>query len=267
LPVVTAHPSILHREPTSPQGRPLERAYTRSSVADLPLDLPGGLAARLAHALDQEGKIPRALDALGPLGGREVALVDAAGGIRARTLATLAANLRLVERESHVVALRSSLADLDGLEERVEVVSGTPAATGLPDASVDAVVGLWSAFRAPADAEAAEADRILRPGGRLLIVHDYGRDDVSRLLGDRPEYLDWGRRSGWYLRHGFRLRVVHCFWTFATLDDTRGFVAEAFPGTASVIAEALKRPRLSYNVAVYHRTRGAPSGSGAEPAR
>ncbi len=236
-------------------------------MADLPLDLPGGLAARLANALDQEGKIPRALDALGPLGGREVALVDAAGGIRARTLSTLAGHLRLVERASHVVALRSSLADLDGPVQRVEVVAGTPAATGLPDASVDAVVGLWSAFRAPADAEAAEADRILRPGGRLLVVHDYGRDDVSRLLGERPEYLDWGRRSGWYLRHGFRLRVVHCFWTFATLEDTRGFVADAFPETGGIVADGLKRPRLSYNVAVYHRTRGGPAGPGAEPAR
>lgn len=236
-------------------------------MADLPLELPGGLAARLAHALDQEGKIPRALDALGPLGGREVVLVDAAGGIRARTLATLPAHLRLVEPAARVAALRASLGDLDGAAERVEVVAGEPAATGLPDASVDAVIGLWSAFRAPADAETAEADRILRPGGRLLIVHDYGRDDVSRLLGARPEYVDWGMRSGWYLRHGFRLRVVHCFWTFATLEDARGFVEEAFPGTGAVVAEGLKRPRLSYNVAVYHRTRGGPAGTRAELAR
>jgi SAM-dependent methyltransferase len=146
-------------------------------------------------------------------------------------------------------------------------VAGKPDATGLPDASVDAVVGLWSAFRAPADAETAEADRILRPGGRLLIVHDYGRDDVSRLLGARPEYLEWGRRSGWYLRHGFRVRVVHCFWTFATLDDARGFVEDAFPVTGSAVADGLKRPRLSYNVAVYHRTRGGTAGPLAEPAR
>jgi hypothetical protein len=235
-------------------------------VADLPLELPGGLADRLAHAFDQEGKIPRALDALGPLGGREVALVDAAGGIRARTLATLPAHLRLVEGSS-VVALRSSLADLDGPGSRIEVVAGTPAATALPDACVDAVVGMWSAFRAPADAEAAEADRILRPGGRLLVVHDYGRDDVSRLRGARPEYLEWSKRSGWYLRHGFRLRVVHCFWTFATLDDARGFVEEAFPETGSIVADDLKRPRLSYNVAVYHRTRDEPAGSPAQTAR
>jgi SAM-dependent methyltransferase len=235
-------------------------------VADLPLELPGGLADRLTLALDQEGKIPRALDALGPLGGREVALVDAAAGVRARTLGT-PAHLRLVAQRAGVVALRRSFADLDGAAQRVEVVAGKAGATGLPDASVDAVVGLWSAFRAPADQETAEADRILRPGGRLLIVHDYGRDDVSHLLGARPEYSDWGRRSGWYLRHGFRLRVVHCFWTFTTLDDARSFVVEAFPETGTIVADGLKRPRLSYNVAVYHRTRGGLAGPKAEPAR
>ena len=235
-------------------------------MADLPLELPGGLADRLALALDQEGKIPRALDALGPLGGREVALVDAAGGIRARSLAMLPTQLRLVEREPAVAALRGALADVTGAGPNVQIVAGRPAATGLPDASVDAVVGLWSAFRAPADAEAAEADRILRPGGRLLVVHDYGRDDVSRLVGDRPEYREWGRRSGWFLRHGFRLRVVHCFWTFATLDDARGFIGEAFPEKGPAVAEDLKRPRLSYNVAVYHRTRGESAGAAAGPA-
>ena len=235
-------------------------------MADLPIDLAGGLADRLALALDQEGKIPRALDALGPLKGCDVALVDGAGGVRARSLVLLPARLRVVERKARLAKLRAALADLTGDPPGVEIVLGEPGATGIPDASVDAVVGLWSAFRAPADAEAAEADRILRPGGRLLIVHDYGRDDVSRLLGDRPEYREWGRRSGWYLRHGFRVRVVHCFWTFPTLDDARGFIGAAFPKTGPAVAEGLKRPRLSYNVAVYHRTRGDVAGAMAPPA-
>ena len=237
-------------------------------MADLPLDLPGGLAAQLAKALDQEGKIPRALDALGPLGGREVALVDGAGGIRARSLAlTLApARLLVVERKARLRALRVALADLIAPASGVEIVAGTPEATGLPDGSVDAVVGLWSAFRAPADAETAEADRVLRPGGRLLVVQDYGRDHVSLLLGDLPEYRQWGRRGGWYLRNGFRLRVVHCFWTFPTLDEVRNFLREAFPDTGPAVADSLKRPRLTYNVAIYHRTRGDGARAVAKPA-
>ena len=51
---------------------------------------------------------------------------------------------------------------------------------------MDCIVGLWTAFRGLTDDERREAARVLRPDGRLLVVHDYGRDDVSRLRGDRP---------------------------------------------------------------------------------
>ena len=46
----------------------------------------------------------------------------------------------------------------------------------------------WQAFRGVDPTEMSEVGRVLRPGGRLLVVHDYGRDDMSRLHGDLPEY-------------------------------------------------------------------------------
>jgi hypothetical protein len=121
-------------------------------------------------------------------------------------------------------------------------------------------VGLWSAFRGVDPAEQAEVDRILRPDGRLLIVHDYGRDDVSRVLGpDRPEYGTWSRRTGPFLTGGFRVRVLHCFWTFESAEATSAFLADAFGDAGAEVAATLKRPRLSHNVAIYHRNRGGPS--------
>ena len=51
------------------------------------------------------------------------------------------------------------------------------------------------------------------------MLHDYGRDDVSRLRGDLPEYGLLSRRDGPFLRGGFKVRVVHCFWTFESLDE------------------------------------------------
>jgi hypothetical protein len=134
------------------------------------------------------------------------------------------------------------------------------------DGSLDVVVGLWTAFRGVDAADLAEVDRVLRPAGRLLVVHDYGRDDVSALRDpEAPEYGTWSRREGPFLRHSaFRIRVVHCFWTFPSLDDARECLA-GFGERGEVLAARLRRPRLSWNVAVYHRWRGGvePEGEAA----
>jgi len=200
-------------------------------VADLPIDLDAHLAERLAGALDVEGKIPRALEALGPLDCRDVVLLDGAGGRRARQLTELGARVALAETDE---------------ADRIAA----------PDGSADVLVGLWTTFRGTTGTEVAEASRVVRPGGRLLILLDYGRDDVSRLRGDMPEYGLLSRRDGPLLRGGFKVRVVHCFWTFPSIDDARDFLDASFGAVGRAVALDMTRPRLSYNVAVYHRTIG-----------
>jgi hypothetical protein len=199
-------------------------------VADLPVDLSDGLDATLSRVLDLEGKLPRALEALGPVSGRDVLLLNDVDGIRARQLRELGA--------------------------RVALASGGSGGFGVPDSSVDLVISFWTSFRGAAPAELGEAARVLRPGGRLLVVHDYGRDDVSHLHGERPEYGAWSKKRGPFLSEGFKVRVVHCFWTFATTEECSAFLTAAFNGAGQKVAAGLKRPRLSYNVAIYHRTFG-----------
>ena len=104
--------------------------------------------------------------------------------------------------------------------------------------------------------ELAEAARVLRPDGRLLVLLDYGRDEVSRLRGDLPEYGLLSRRDGPLLRGGFKVRVVHCFWTFGSIDEATTFLADSFGDVGRDVAAGMKRPRLTYNVAIYHRTLG-----------
>jgi hypothetical protein len=207
-------------------------AYS-AAVADLPLSLAAPDADALLAAIDVEGKIPRALETLGPIGGRDVAVIG--GG-------------------------PEELAELEALGGRVIEVGG-PADEGrlaldASPESADVLVARWSAFHGVAPHDLTEADRVLRPGGRLLVVQDYGRDDVSRLRGDQPAYRHWSRRDGPFLSAGFRIRVVHCFWTFSGMAQLEAFLREAFGDAGASVALTLRRPRLSYNVAVYHRTRG-----------
>jgi SAM-dependent methyltransferase len=225
-------------------------------VSDTPFPLPDDdVAPRLLAAFDAAGKIPRALAALGPVEGRDVALLDADRGFRAGQLAAIGARLTLLDRPEHVDALRTAVSGIPGV---VDVRAGTADSTGLGDASVDVLVGMWSAFRGPSPvAQVAEADRVLRPDGRLLVVHDYGRDDHVRI---EPAFGDdataWSRRDGWFLTHGFRIRVIHAFWTFADADEAATLLGAAFGEPGVAVAGTLTRPRATHNVAVYHRSRG-----------
>jgi hypothetical protein len=199
-------------------------------VSRLPLTLPGELELAFVSALDPAGKLVAAIESLGPVADRDVVIVDAADGPIVEGLRALGPRLTPIDLSS-------------------------PLRIPLADACADVVLGLWTAFRGVDPAEVAEVDRVLRPGGRHLAVHDYGRDDVSRLEGERPEYGSWSHRAGPFLSGGFRVRVVHCFWEFATQDGAAAFLADAFGERGSAVAATLKRPRLSYNVAIYHRSR------------
>lgn len=215
-------------------------------MADLPFQLEASLAQRLRAAADLEGKIPRSLEALGPLSGRRVGFVDVPGG---PLLDTLAAET----------------------SEAVSIAPGTPLRIDRPDGSLDVVVSLWSGFRGVDQADLDEVDRVLAPDGRLLIVHDYGRDDVCRLAEpDAPEYGVWSRREGPFLRGGgFRIRVLHCFWTFSSIEEAQAFLAEAFGDRGAAVGATLRRPRLAWNVAIYHRWRGgvpSPEAATLDPA-
>jgi SAM-dependent methyltransferase len=230
-------------------------------VADFPFDLPGDeVVDRALRAFDLEGKIPRALDSLGPLGDRDVVLLDAAPRCRSAQISGLGARLTIVDRDAPAVP-PGEAPSADG----PVVVPGTPAATSLPDAAADAIVALWSALCAPAPDELAEVDRVLRPGGRLLVLQDYGRDDLDPIRGPErtAELVAWSRRDGWYLRHGFRLHVVHAFWTFESIEAAAELLRDAFGHAGQELGARLRRPRLAHNVVLYHRTRGELPRPGA----
>ena len=202
-------------------------------MADFPGYLPTDASeAGLARALDREGKIPRAVEALGAVAGRDVVLIGG-GELRAAQLADLGA--------------RVTTASAEGWRT-------------LPPDSADVVVSFWAAFspeRADWPDEVRDSERVVRPHGRVLAVHDYGRDDVGRLLADpdrERRLVAWSDRRGPFLGLGFRVRVLHCWWTFDSLEDARRLLVGAFGPPADDLAASMTRPRLSHKVAVYHRT-------------
>ncbi len=210
-------------------------------MADFSISLgDDDLRSRLGSAIDHEGKIPRALEALGPVSDRRVLLLDADSGLRARQLEALGA--------------------------RVTALPGVVVAH-LPRGLADVVISFWAGFRGDSPEtlrQVEEVERVLRPGGRLLVVQDYGRDDVSRLLDEeatdrRP--VDGSRRDSWFLLHDFQLRVLHCWWTFDSLEQAHDLLVAGFGQRGTEVAVGMRRPRLEYKVAVYHRTLGAPEGS------
>jgi len=131
--------------------------------------------------------------------------------------------------------------------------------TALPAGESDTVVVPWSGLAIPGSTFLTAADRLLRPGGRLLVIHDYGRDDVWELMPDRRERLvEWSHRHGPFLGSGYRVRVIHCWWTFESIEAAATLLEAGFGELGARVAGRMKRPRLEYQVAIYHRTVVAP---------
>ncbi len=203
---------------------------------------------RLLRAVDAEGKIPRALEVHGSFAGRDVVLLGASHE-RARWLTEAGARLTVVPD-----AAPDTTADLAARH-------GWPS-----DESADVVISFWAALDGPNRAELlAHAQRLLRPDGRLIVVMDYGRDDLDAVRGPErtADLVAWSRRDGWFLSRGFRIRVIHTFWAFETIEEGVELLRAAYGPAAEAAISGLRRPRLAHNVAIYHWMRDLGALDGA----
>lgn len=103
----------------------------------------------------------------GPLSGTVVEIGPGTGA----NLPYFGPDVRWVGVEPNPYARARLRAEAQRLGRAVDLRDGTAAATGLPDASADAVVGTLVLCSVPdVDAALREALRLLRPGGRYVFV-------------------------------------------------------------------------------------------------
>ena len=95
--------------------------------------------------------------------------------------------------EVHAVEPNAAMAEAAaarlGRDPRFRSVPGRAEATGLPDASCDVVTAAQAFHWFDVDAFRREADRILRPGGRVMLVWNIRRTDSTPFLREYEALL------------------------------------------------------------------------------
>lgn len=174
-------------------------------------DLDPALHARLGEIIDPDRKVLAALERIVPLAGKRIADVGTGIGHYPMLLARHTGRTYGIESDPALLDIARQRASA-AHQPNLRIVEGGPEALPLHDEAVDVVLcGLIEADDASLPA-IAEMLRVLRPGGRLVVIGYYGRDQVASLL--EPEVVAHAleatqRRSGWWLRHGFKIKVVH----------------------------------------------------------
>ncbi|WP_298992818.1 class I SAM-dependent methyltransferase [uncultured Pseudokineococcus sp.] len=160
--------------------------------------------------------------------------------------------------------------ELDPAGTRVRVVAGTAQALPLPDASVDVVLARWAYFFGPGcEPGLAEAERVLRPGGAVVVVDtDPSRSTFGGWFSRaRPRHDAAAVRRFWR-RQGFCERGVDVRWAFPDRASFEAVVrVELPPALADEVLAAHPGTALDDAVAVrWRRTPGRPGSRTDDPA-
>ncbi|MEO8251008.1 MAG: class I SAM-dependent methyltransferase [Chloroflexota bacterium] len=173
--------------------------------------IDAAMHARLGEVIDPERKVLTAIERITPLAGKRIADVGTGIGHYPMLLARHTGRTYGIESDPALLDVARQRAS-DAHQPNLRIVEGALESLPLRDGAVDVVLcGLIEADDASLPA-IEELLRVLRPGGRLIVIGYYGRDQVSSLL--EPEVVAHAleatqRRTGWWLRHGFKIKVVH----------------------------------------------------------
>ncbi len=203
----------------------------------------------LQRSADPEGLIFEALGRVSPWRGREVLEIGCGRGDFSSRISAEAACVVGTDADPRMIALAEERhAPEDRLQYRVADVERLP----FPADSFDAVYALWAYFfGAGCEAGLDEVGRVLRPGGRLAIVQNWGNDELSYLWNDAEfRCLDW---PGWFNRHGFCHHVVDTSWHFPDIDSAIRLVGYLWGAEASHRLTIRDELNWGFKAAIFHR--------------
>jgi len=213
------------------------------------------LHARLEAAIDPDGKILGGIERIVSIGGKRIADVGTGIGHYPMLLARRMGRTYGVESDPGLLAEARRRA-ARAHQPNIRIVEGEPTALPLRDGAVDIVL---TSLIDPDDASlpaVAEALRVLRPDGRLIVIGYYGRDDVSALL--EPEAVELAReatqrRTGWWLRNGFKIKVVHAKLDLGDPATAHELLPRLYGDRGRASLMGAHRPMLRLNLGLYHR--------------
>jgi SAM-dependent methyltransferase len=221
-------------------------------------DADPALHARLGAAIDPDRKVLAALERITPISGKRIADVGTGIGHYPMLLARRTGRTYGIESDPSLLAEARRRA-VDAHQPNIRIVEGEPTSLPLRDGAVDIVL---TSLIDPDDgslAAVAEARRVLRPGGRLVVIGHYGRDDVAALL--EPEVHDHvmeatRRRTGWWLRNGFKIKVVHARLDLGDAATAHELLPRLYGDRGRAYLMGAHRPSLRLNLGLYHMVAG-----------
>ncbi len=183
------------------------------------------------QAVDRAGHVLTAMRAIAPWRGRTVVDLGCGAGYWLGSYAREAARVIGVEPDP---ALRAMASQAAAALPKTQVLAGSAERLPLADASADVVHARFAYFFPPgADAGLAEVLRVLRPGGRLVVVdNDYRHGEFARLLAAaaaRPPLETAAAVDKWWRDRGATRHEVRSELQFASRADLATVLRIEFP--------------------------------------
>lgn len=209
----------------------------------------------LGEVIDPERKVLAALERITPISGKRIADVGTGIGHYPMLLARRTARTYGIESDPALLAAARERAS-DAHQPNIRIIEGEANRLPLHDGAVDIVLTSQIEPDDRSQPMIAEAVRVLRPNGRLIVIGYYGRDDVAALL--EPEVVAHAleatqRRTGWWLRNGFKIKVVHAKLDLRDAALAHELLPRLYGDRGRAYLMGAHRPMLDLKLGLYHR--------------